>query len=394
MKYFFILGNNPTLSVAEISAIFCTAKGELISKDIFVLETEKEIDAKEIIKKMGGVIKIGIIEDEIRSEKEIKRGVEKILNKKAKEGKFHFGFSNYNLGKINIKKLGMETKKYLKEKNISCRWVVSREKTLSSVVVEQNKLTRNGAEIILFQNEEKIFIGHTLAVQPFKELSKRDYGRPGRDDLSGMLPPKLAQIMINLATKTQSVASLQDIILLDPFCGSGTVLTESLLMGFENLIGADNSSKAIKDTEENIKWISQKHNLENANIELHEVSVENISKFVKENSVDAVVTEPYLGPQRGKLDTKKITDELALLYSKGLKEFKKILKPEARIVMIFPVFFNKEFINPDLKDYEIINPIPKNLQNSKIIQLTKRNTIIYGRPGQKVWREIIILELK
>ncbi len=387
MKYFFILGNNPTLSIAEISVIFDASKGNLISENIFILDINKKISAKKIISKMGGVIKIGEIKQESMPKKII-NSIKNLLDNINISGKFNFGFSNYNTKNINLKQLGMEIKKYLREQNISCRWVTSREKTLSSVVVEQNKLTRNGIEIILIKNKNKILIGQTLAVQPFKELSKRDYGRPGRDERSGMLPPKLAQIMINLSRAKENET------LLDPFCGSGTILTESIIMGFKNLIGSDNSSKAIQDTKENIKWISEKYKLSDINFKLYKVNAKNISKFVQPNSIDAIVTEPYLGPQRGKLEIKKIANELTTLYSKGLKEFQKILKTEGRIVMVFPVFFNKKFINPSLNGYEIINPIPKNLLQNKIIKLTKRNTIVYGRPGQKVWREILILKLK
>ena len=122
-----------------------------------------------------------------------------------------------------------------------------RSPTLSSVVVEQNKLTTaQGAEIVIVQFDKKLFLGKTIAVQPFKELSFRDYGRPARDDYSGMLPPKLAQIMLNL-----SGAKPADTIL-DPFCGSGTILTEAMLMGYQDLVGSDVSSKAIEDTGKNI----------------------------------------------------------------------------------------------------------------------------------------------
>ena len=60
----------------------------------------------------------------------------------------------------------------------------------------------------------KGFLGQTLVVQPFKVLSKRDFGRPARDDHSGMLPPKLAQIMINLARRNDDISTKT---ILDPF---------------------------------------------------------------------------------------------------------------------------------------------------------------------------------
>ncbi|MFH1661594.1 MAG: DNA methyltransferase [Candidatus Falkowbacteria bacterium] len=395
MKYFFVLGNNKTLSIAEISAIFGLYNSPVGGKNkffllynIFILETDKEINAKNLIKRIGGIIKIGIINNEINAKNIniIKENIVNSININKISGKFKFGFSYYGKDKFNIKPLAMETKKYLKEKGISCRWVISREQTLSSVVVEQNKLTSNGLEIILIENNNKILVGKTLATQPFKELSFRDYGRPARDDKSGMLPPKIAQIMINL-----SQAKLDDNIL-DPFCGSGTILTEALLMNYKNLIGSDSSQKAIDDTKKNINWIIKNYKLRIMNYELINNNSTQISKFIKPNSINAIITEPYLGPQRGKIDIKKTIHELEQLYSKSLEEFKKVLKKDGRVVMIFPVFYKKHFINPNLNGFKILNFIPNQLLNNKNINLTNRNTIIYGREGQKVWREIVVLK--
>lgn len=425
MKYFFVLGNNPTLSVAEISAVFGLAQnkdtkcpvGHLVSKDVFILETKQEIDAQSLIKRLGGTIKIGEIKSEINKsrQKELKKEIIKLLKPSSGKprpgepgrGKFKFGFSYYGSAKLNLKSLAMETKKYLREKSVSSRWVTSREKTLSSVVVEQNKLTNKGIEVVLIENKGKILIGQTLAVQPFKELSFRDYGRPARDDKSGMLPPKLAQIMINLSAPSPLEGEGGGEVLLDPFCGSGTILTEAMLMfsspsplegeggGEVRLIGSDISPKAISDTKENIEWTIEKLKVKSKKLKVFKSNILSVSKFLKPNSVDIIVTEPYLGPQRGKINLKIVIPELEKLYSDSLREFKKILKPDGRIVMIFPVFRvlpNAYRITPNLSGFKIVNPIQENLRNNPNVNLTDRNTIIYGREGQKVWREIVVLE--
>jgi tRNA G10 N-methylase Trm11 len=412
MKYCFILGNNPTLSIAELSSIFNLdmkkdelPNGDLVANNIFILETNKKIDAAKLIKEIGGTVKIGLIGSISAGTDKISllEGAKKII--KTDGGKFYFGISNYTKQKINIKALGMEIKKYLRNKKISSRWVTSREETLSSVVVEQNKLISRGIEIILMERDGKILIGETLAVQPFKELSSRDYGRPARDDYSGMLPPKLAQVMINLALSPspyeEPAPSLPreegrgEVKILDPFCGSGTILTEAMLMGFRNIIGSDISKKAVEDTKKNMEWIIKNYELRIMNYELFNKSALELSRFVKPNSVDAIVTEPYLGPQRGKIDFNKVKKELENLYSKSLIEFKKILKDKGRVVMVWPVFHmahNMENITPNLNEFKISNPIPENLRNNKLIKLTNRNTIIYGRPRQKIWREIAVLK--
>jgi tRNA G10 N-methylase Trm11 len=422
MKYFFILGNNPTLSIAEISAVFGLNKtneketgfpiGNPVSTDVFILETDKPTNAPELIKKLGGTIKIGEIADttapSVGAEhcsvptatntddyiKKIKKIIEEKLKREQPTGKFNYGISNHTDKNINTKIIGMELKTWLKEKNISSRFVVSKEKTLSSVVAEQNKLTKSGVEIVILPGN---IMGYTLAVQPFKELSFRDYGRPGRDDMSGMLPPKLAQIMINLSglnadSDARRGKSLAEAVLLDPFCGSGTVLTEAMLMGFQNLIGADVSPKAIEDTKKNIAWIKINYQLSIINYQLFNISTIRLSQKIPTNSVDVIVTEPYLGPQRGKIDFQKTIRELEQLYSETFKEFYKILKTDGRIVMIWPVIYNKYFLNPKIQGWKIICPLSQELKNNPQIKLTNRNTIIYGREGQKVWREIVILE--
>lgn len=394
MKYFFVLGNNPTLSIAEITSVF-SGSPEIISNQLFILDSQENIQALEVIKRLGGTIKIGIIDSQAdkRDYRKILKNILLMIKKKEIIGKFKFGISCYDVKTIKEKGLGLDIKRSLQEEGINCRWVTSSEATLSSVVVKQNNLIDKGLEIILIETNNKILIGQTLAVQPFKELSFRDYGRPARDDLSGMIPPKLAQIMINLANINP------DETILDPFCGSGTILTEAMLMGYKNLIGSDVSEKAINDTKININWI--KNNfcpLDKrgwGDFSFFHSSINDLSKYVQLESIDAIITEPYLGPQRGKIEIKQVLKELNNLYNKALIEFDKILKSDGCIVMIWPIFClhqKQNHLNPLLNSFKIINPLPLELFNNKKIKLTDRNTIIYGRPNQIVWREIVILK--
>jgi len=410
MKYFFILGNNPTLSIAELGALFDLSRA-LIMGNALILDIGGEVDAEELIKKIGGTIKIGKIIKicENKQTEIVKNGQEILLaGLTEKTNKIKFGFSSYGL-KINLRRTGLEIKEELKNKGYSSRLVTSREKNLSSVIVTQNKLLETGAEIIILptpESKNQVLIGKTLAVQPFKELSFRDYGRPGRDDYSGMLPPKLAQIMINLALPhpnpplvrggSDSVAGAGGVIL-DPFCGSGTILTEAVLMGYKNLIGADISKKAAKDTKQNIEWIKKRYAIGDMRYEIYITSATQLSQALEPKTIDAIITEPYLGPQRGKIDFKKVALELEKLYSDSLREFRKFLKPDGKIVMVFPIFRALRItsrISPDLNGFRIINPIPESLRNHPTIKPTNRNTIIYGREGQKVWREITVLKIK
>lgn len=394
MKYFFILGKNPSLSLAEILATVKPKDFYLVTKDFLLLDSDVDILAKELINKMGGVIKIGKITEEVNKDAKdsaIVRNILRIALEKSKifENKLKYGISEYGNQSINTKRLGLELKKKLKAEGVNSRFVVSKEKTLSSVVVGQNKLDTKGLELVLVKFKGDILLGETLAVQPYKSLSYRDFGRPARDDHSGMLPPKLAQIMINLAQVNNS-----DDLISDPFCGSGTILTEAMLMGYKNIIGSDSSFKAVSDTKENISWIKDKYDIKDVKMKFLVKDVLDLSKFIKTETVSAFITEPFLGPQRGKLDLDIIIKELEELYSKAIKEFYKVLKPGGTVVMVWPLFFSKYALNPDIYKFKMQSLIPDDFKKINFIknELTERGNIIYGRAGQKVFREIIILK--
>jgi len=393
MKYFFVLGINPTLSVAEVLATLSLKSPRLLAKDFLIGDSDQDINVSKLIARLGGVIKMGLIQSQF-SVNDLNEAKDKIFSlaedkQSGLTSKFNFGFSDYGSSVLDKKALGYGLKKFFKNKSVSARLVISREKNLSSVVVASNKLLSSGLEIVVASNGQEVFIGETLAVQAFKDLSRRDYGRPARDDLSGMLPPKLAQIMINLAQLDNKQA-----LLVDPFCGSGTVLSEASLAGFRNLIGSDISFKAISDTKKNISWLRDLYNIDNLNLKLAVKNVLNLSKFVKKNSVDAIVTEPFLGPQRGHFSLEQISQELEKIYSGALEEFYKVLRDGGRVVMVWPVFYGHKPINPSFSGFEMLDMIPDNLKSSQYLKKNIRPTIIYGRPGQKVYREIVVLQKK
>lgn len=406
MTYFFILGNNPTLSIAEIVNVLSLdlKKDDInaVSRQVLLLKTDKYLDLNMLQKQLGGTIKIGQIikmrETQYPSlEKDIVNIVLKFLPKNLK--KIYFGFSVYNIGNMSrkkhleIKDMALSIKRKLKEQSISCRWVTSKDKTLSSVIIQKNKLLTHGFEIVLLIDKKQVLVGRTLSCQAFEEYSFYDFARPFREIKKGMLPPKLAKIMINL-----SRASVESTIL-DPFCGSGTIIQQALLMGYSNVIGTDKSKSAILSAKENIKWLKRNTDKQFGQVKIFQVDVRNISKKI--DYVNAIITEPYLGPLRFKTsDLKFIIKELRRLYVDSFRQFKKILKPGGRIVIIFPVFRvnNKLHFLPILEDLKNIGwqakaIISKYLLKNPVIRVTDRQSIIYSRPNQKILREIFVFKI-
>jgi tRNA G10 N-methylase Trm11 len=390
-KYVFVLGKNKGLSLAEIFTIFNEKKCDLLNKIAIFDLKEEEGDVKEAINILGGTIKIGKIEKTLKGE-ELEEEIPKLVYKNFKEknffGKCVFGFSSFSGLKIDYKNLGIKTKQFLKEKGLNSRWINLAGRVDETAVSYHNKLDKEkGVEFLIIKNNDKYLIIKIIALQPFVSFSDRDYGRPSRDSLSGMLPPKLAKIMLNLAKADK------DKVVLDPFCGSGTVASEAAFMHIKNIFASDISEKAILDTEKNLKWLEEKYNKNISGVEIKKLdaSVLNRNNFSKK--IDIIVTEPYLGPQRGQVDVLKTKKELEELYSDFLQAVKDILNKTFRIVMVWPIFNPEKksvFLEPNFNGYKIINfPF---LDNLKIA--TFRGTQVYGRPGQKIWREIVILEKK
>ena len=375
---------------------------------VLVVETEKKLDVDQLNNRLGGTVKIGKILDKIDSLENFEEKFFDLI--KFGNGKVYFGFSLYSLDpKVHLKHLAkkltavaMEIKRKLREeKNINSRYVVSKELELSSVIVKKNKLLLNGAEICFLIKEKpslakasafaeatadksegkEILVGQTLAVQPFEEFGQRDFTRPNRDELSGMLPPKLARIMVNLAQLKKGV------IILDPFCGSGTTLQEALLLGYNNLIASDKNPKAINNTQNNLNWLASKYGLNTNNVQLLTLPIEHLARAIKPSSIDAIITEPYLGPalkgNEGLKQINLIIKELETFYLSAFNVFTKILKSQGKMVIILPIF---RYNNSNLK-LAILNKIEK--LGFKILN---KEDLIYFRPNQFIWREILILE--
>jgi len=406
-KYFFILGHSPQISQAEIEAVLEKLLGEhniiAASDEVLIIGykiyNNASFQIKDLIRKLGGTIKIGKILDEVELEEDSnivtkisgKLTAERLLDKYFQQNteRINFGFSAYcldsNIPKSISKKLlklGLELKKELKRKGHSVRLVSSKEKTLSSVIVGENKLIEKGADICLLISKDKIYLGRTLAVQEYKRFIQRDYARPDRDVKSGMLPPKLARIMVNLSQADP------DDVLLDPFCGSGTILQEALLLGIKKVIGSDISLKAVQDTRNNLEWLTKNYQLPTTSYQLITSDIKDLPSKFKEQ-VAVIVTEPFLGPPlKGNESLEKIktvSKELSELYLKSFRVFSQILKKNGRVVIVFPIFrkVNQEISLPIVSKIEQMGfQVQKNLLSNA------RGGLVYSRPDQKVLREI------
>jgi tRNA G10 N-methylase Trm11 len=419
MNTFFILGSHPALSAAEILALL-GQDGLVVpgaSRHVLIVETpdDRPLDANSLMARLGGTVKIGtVIADDLPLDAETltEAMAERLLAIPGTERRT-FGISFYALGAdtperrartaaANFKNVGMEVKGRLTAAGRSARWVKAQEgASLSSVAVEKNSLLTEGAEFCVFLHGERCQLGVTSVVQPFEEFSAADYGRPDRDTLQGMLPPKLARIMVNLAVGPQLSP---DTKILDPFCGSGTVLSEALRLGVTSVIGSDRNPAAIEATENNIAWVRE-HHLASGSKAVSETMTSDAREIggrLAPASIDAVITEPFLGePRRGREkrgDIQRVLGELQRLYRDALANWRQALKPGAPVVIALPVhLFEEERHGTSVKEFAALGFMPEPLLPASVLARigeneTKNRGLIYGRPGQLVWREIVRLK--
>lgn len=84
----------------------------------------------------------------------------------------------------------------------------------------------------------------TLACQDIDSYTRRDTGK-SRDMVVGMMPPKLVQMMLNLALDSE----MKNPGIYDPFCGLGTTLIEAANMGMTRIYGSDLSKEMVSASE-------------------------------------------------------------------------------------------------------------------------------------------------
>ncbi|MDD5039682.1 MAG: methyltransferase domain-containing protein [Patescibacteria group bacterium] len=405
----FILGNNPLLSLAEIfcyaQSNHCELKIKEITRQALVVEAGSDIDVRGWQRSLGGCVKIGTVVqtyDSIASlthEMNATDVIKKFLHQTQR--KIQFGISIYGemarTYQRQLERTALQVKRELSESGFSSRVITSDTGALTSVQITKNKIIERGAEILVIAGLNAFYLGKTLTVQEFEEYSYRDYERPERDSRSGMLPPKVAKIMINFS-RTPMVDRL-----LDPFCGSGTILQEACLLGFEKLIGADISEKAISDTRNNLRWLAEHYSVPTEQIQLHISDVAHLAAMLQPESIDAIVTEPYLGPPGAKdlktIDMLTLIPELESQYLTAFATFKKITKPGARIVIVFPLFKTKHGIYAlkvletlQQQGFRRVNPIPEEASLFAKVGPTARGSLVYSRPDQTVQRELFIFE--
>ena len=391
MKYIAELGRLEKLSLAELESRF-TKVAPVATGVKFKLATFESARPPRL-EKLGGTQKIGV---------KIEGGENGVLEflSSLPEGKITLGVSDFRHGANARKSQGeaLKLKKILQRRGRSVRVLENKAAVLSTATSHHNQLAEKKNHVEIMLTEAGAF--NLIGVQNISEYVRRDRVRPARDAKVGMLPPKLAQMLLSLAGKLK-----QDARILDPFCGTGVVLQEARLQGFK-AIGTDLSPRMIEYSERNLEWLTERLEERGVKIRGDEILLHdgdamtaNWLKLLKDagqaEKIDAVVAEAFLGTPMTQIPTEmQLKEEKQVcsgILTKFLKNLDEQIAPKTPVVIAIPAWRRE---NGEFERLKILDEATELGYNVVKFNNLGQEDLLYYREGQIVAREIIVLRKK
>ncbi|OGJ22362.1 MAG: hypothetical protein A2804_00360 [Candidatus Pacebacteria bacterium RIFCSPHIGHO2_01_FULL_46_10] len=382
MNYLFFLGRVRDISLAELDVVLRRFHATQPPEEVIpgIVRADVEASADELMSILGGTIKIAEVLEISASTitADLQERVVEVLAGFGTQGE-KLVFSLAELGRGSSDHIGAdEVKDALREKlQANIRYIESPQEGLGAAQLTHHKIH----EIYVIQQGEVTLIAKTMAAQDIDAWGKRDFGKPYRDPKKGMLPPKLARMMVNLAVQD---GDPEKMTIFDPFCGSGTVLMEALLMGCA-VIGSDIDKDAVHGTGANLAWFSKAFDTVPADA-LSVQDATNITLADIKKQVDCIVTEPFLGrPNPTLAQLPNVMKGLEKMYLGVFKSFRSLLKPGGRISIVIPAFA----VGGSVKTLDSLIDRLETLGYTR-----EKGPFTYTRPQTTVQRQIFVYRVK
>jgi tRNA (guanine10-N2)-dimethyltransferase len=413
MHSLLILGRQPALGLAELESLYGSGKVQQIGDKVAVVDVNPCLLAFD---RLGGSVKFCKILTELDTTawKEIERFLVKVSpghSEQMPEGKMRLGLSAIGM-KVDAKQLNataLTVKKAIKKTGRNVRVIPNKELELNAAQVIHNQLAgETGWELVFIRSGDKTIVAQTVKVQDIGAYTRRDRERPKRDTKVGMLPPKLAQIIINLAAGKLPEDKLQNICdipagrpiprkllgktVLDPFCGTGVILQEALLMGY-NAAGSDIEQRMVDYSDFNVKtWVQSGYKIDTSNVRVQQGDATNATW---DKPIDLVASETYLGrpftsPPSPEILEQTISD-CNLIIKKFLQNIRGQLKPGTRLCLAVPAWQAR---SSQFKYLPLVDQIGDLGYNRISFEHAGSEGLIYYRPDQIVARQLLVITRK
>lgn len=392
-KSLFILGRQPAIGRAELESLFGKEHLEPIGDHAMA----SDIPLDQIpFDRIGSTIRLAkpvAILDTVKWPDVVKQTAQLLpgqLDYLPAEGKLKLGLSVYGLTvqANHLLRAGLELKKVCKGAGRSVRIVPNTELELNSAQVIHNHLTGDlGIELLYIKDGNKTCLAQTVQVQDIDAYAARDQGRPKRDAFVGMLPPKLAQTIVNLGTG--QLEPTTDNAILDPFCGTGVILQEALLMGY-GAYGTDLEPRMVDYSRQNLEWLATK-GVENTPI----LEIGDATTHKWTHPVGAVATETYLGrplnswPNPEKLQ--EIIGTCNVIITKFMRNLAQQIPSGTRLCLAIPAW---QAPNGRIYHLSVLDQLEVMGYNRVSFSWSTEQEMVYHRPEQLVARELLVITRK
>lgn len=406
-KYAFILGHNPLLSIAEVLSVF-NYRPEIVACDRDFLILEADVFPSFYPDDLGGIIKFGEVYEAAARDTLFSAAtnvVKDFCTEHEIRDKLIYAVSVYGKEKKVQKELLLEIK------NESAYFISGKRRFLNKrtdknpaeAFLNSEGIYEKGVDLMCCEKNGTFYLGVGLWSQNIDSYAYRDMKRPHRDSRNGMLPPKLAQSLLNLSRGEDG-----DEPVWDPFCGSGTVLMESLLQR-RSCIGSDYSETMVKHSEANVGWLLTQLQYERSSDVLYDIYAEDVMNIrhvpvLHGKRPKVIVTEGYLGknfrglhPTREEAyDEQKHITEIWTAFFAFLRE----QGGDMDIIATFPIHilsdgkflrFREIFSIARKNGFDPVPLLPNTSRIDKQMRgsYTPEGTILYVRGEQFVGREVI-----
>lgn len=427
-SYAAFLGHQPRISIAELASTIPDFSLERTVGGTVALFTTAEDLTQAHLRHWGGIY---LLARQIAGTGVTLQNVPQTLQKELAgiRGKVTFALRATGVARPAVRDLYRRCKELLRKQGKASRYIGSERIPAAAALLRDSGIIdgSHGVELVLLleksDDEEFFWVGRTVAAQDPDAYTKRDMGKPVRDTRSGLLPPKLAQVLINFGawltksyerpaisykhTKLTAHSSKPTAFAVyDPFCGTGVIPMEAMLRGW-SVLASDASLKAVHGCEKNLEWLRRHSDTKKSVVPSVVFKHNALQPFdfsaVRDTSLrrgpNVIVTESHLGPplpsRPNAKEAAKMRTENEALQIAFLKNVAASL-PGVPVVVTWPVWYLKTgplFLEKTWKALAEIgfNPmLPPHTEPD----IAGHFSLLYRRPDQIVGREIVLLKAR
>jgi tRNA G10 N-methylase Trm11 len=371
LNYIAILGRQSELGLVELESLLGPDAIKPFGRQAVLVDRPLEIG------RLGGSLKLGEVLYQGPATSLRKLPVE-VAALPLGETKTPFALSVYGSRDTArmLQAAGLELKKRLKERGSVRLIMPARGLAVTAAELKHNRVLEDGFELVVVLVGAQMVVARTTAVQDIDWYSRRDYHRPARSAKVGMLPPKLAQVLVN---------STSGSVVADPFCGTGVVMQEALLLG-RKAVGSDLAVEMVAASRENLGWLEQQVD---AQLPAWQIAEADARAAVLPNGC-AVVSEGYLGPgyshSPAPAELASLKRELLALYLEALANFAAQLPAGGEVSICVPAWR----LGKRWEYLGVIDELPDLGYTPKSFRHV-RTPLLYARPEQVVGRQLLLL---